>query len=180
MQTPLFIFFALEIMIVFLCTQDLYSLSSKTSYRKISWSLEAARFMFRLFQSLWNLTDTSAAPLTRSLPNFRAIRLLKHPISQLQDFLRIGGMRFYTDTHTYTHMHIHNYLYHCNMHTVSMLFDVMYLFSSLYIWSITCCILTYKPIFCFTHDSGKSLSYFIRGCILFICTHSLACCTDIG
>ena len=34
----------------------LYSLSGRTSYRKISWSLEATRFGFRLFQSLWNLT----------------------------------------------------------------------------------------------------------------------------
>ena len=30
-------------------SQNLYSLSGKTSYRKISWSLEAARFRFRLF-----------------------------------------------------------------------------------------------------------------------------------
>ena len=54
----------------------LYSLSGKTSYRKISWSLEAARFRFRLFQSLWNLTGTSAAALPRCLSNFRALRLL--------------------------------------------------------------------------------------------------------
>ena len=32
--------------------QGLSSLSGKTSYRKISWSLEAARFGFKLFQSL--------------------------------------------------------------------------------------------------------------------------------
>ena len=44
------------------------------SYRKISWKLEAARFGFRLLQSLWNLTDTSAAALPRCLSNFRAIR----------------------------------------------------------------------------------------------------------
>ena len=43
--------------------QGLHSLSSKTYYCKISWSLEATRFMFRLFQSLWNLTGTSAAVL---------------------------------------------------------------------------------------------------------------------
>ena len=42
-------------------TLGLYSLSGKTSYGKISWSLEAARFGFRLFQSLWNLTGTPAA-----------------------------------------------------------------------------------------------------------------------
>ena len=45
----------------FLPTLGLYSLSGKTSYRKISWSLEPARFGFKLFQSLWNLTGTSAA-----------------------------------------------------------------------------------------------------------------------
>ena len=33
--------------------QDLYSLSGKTSNRKISWSLEVARYGFRLFQSYW-------------------------------------------------------------------------------------------------------------------------------
>ena len=38
-----------------------YSLSGTTPYRKIPWSLEAARFRFRLFQSLWHLTGTSAA-----------------------------------------------------------------------------------------------------------------------
>ena len=55
-------------------TQGLYSLSCKTSYRKISWSLEAARFVFRLFQSLWNLTTISATMLSRCLSNFRTIR----------------------------------------------------------------------------------------------------------
>ena len=39
------------------------SISDKTSYRKISWSLEAARFVFRIVRSLWNLTGTSAAML---------------------------------------------------------------------------------------------------------------------
>ena len=39
----------------------IYSLSGKTSYRKISWSLEAARFGFGLFRLLWNLTGISAA-----------------------------------------------------------------------------------------------------------------------
>ena len=34
-------------------------LSGRTSYRKISRNLEAARFGLRLFQSLWQLTDTS-------------------------------------------------------------------------------------------------------------------------
>ena len=52
----------------------LYSLSGRTSYRKISWSLEATRFGFRLFQSLWILTGSSAAVLPRCLSNFKAIR----------------------------------------------------------------------------------------------------------
>ena len=71
--------------------QGLYSLSGKTSYRKISWSLEAARFGFKLFQSLWNLAGTSAALLS----NFRAIRPLQHPISRLRDFTRFGGKTYY-------------------------------------------------------------------------------------
>ena len=73
----------------------LYSLSGKTSYRKISWSLEAARFGFKLFQSLWNLAGTSAALLPRCLSNFRAIRPLQHPISWLRDFTRFGGKTSY-------------------------------------------------------------------------------------
>ena len=73
----------------------LYSLSGKTSYRKISWSLEAARFGFKLFQSFWNLAGTSAALLPRCLSNFRAIRLLQHPISRLRDFTRFGGKTSY-------------------------------------------------------------------------------------
>ena len=51
----------------------LYLLCWWTSYRKISWSLEAARFGFTLFQSLWHLTGTSAAALPRCLSNVRAI-----------------------------------------------------------------------------------------------------------
>ena len=73
----------------------LYSLSGKTSYRKISWSLEAARFGFKLFQSLWNLAGTSAALLPRCLSNVRAIRPLQRPISRLRDFTRFGGKTSY-------------------------------------------------------------------------------------
>ena len=75
--------------------QGLYSLIGKTSYRKISWSLEAARFGFKLFQSLWNLAGTSAALLPRCLSNFRAIRPLQHPISRLREFTRFGGKTSY-------------------------------------------------------------------------------------
>ena len=40
--------------------------------RKISWGLVALRFGYRLFQSLWNLTGTSAAALPSCLSNCRA------------------------------------------------------------------------------------------------------------
>ena len=54
-------------------TLGLYSLSGKTSYRQISWSLEAARLGVIIIAPLWNLTGTSAALLPRGLSNFRAI-----------------------------------------------------------------------------------------------------------
>ena len=44
--------------------------------RKISRSLEGARFGFKLFQSHWNLTCTSLVALPRCLSNFRAMRSL--------------------------------------------------------------------------------------------------------
>ena len=75
--------------------QGLYSLSGKTSYRKISWSLEAARFGFGFFQLLWNLTGISAAALPRCLSNFIAPRSLQHPISRIRDFTRSGGKTSY-------------------------------------------------------------------------------------
>ena len=69
----------------------LYSLSGRTSYRKISRSLEAARFRFKLFQSLWNLTGTSAAALPRCLSRLKVIRPSWHPISRLRDFMISWG-----------------------------------------------------------------------------------------
>ena len=50
------------------------SISDKTSYCKISQSLKATRFVFRIVQSLWNLTGTSAAGLPKCLSNFKAMR----------------------------------------------------------------------------------------------------------
>ena len=73
----------------------LYLLSGRTSYGKISRSLEAARLSFKLVPSLWNLTGISAAPLPRCLWNFRAIRSIQHPISRLRDFARFGGKTSY-------------------------------------------------------------------------------------
>ena len=44
----------------------LYSLSDKTFYRQISWSLEEARFDVLMVVSLWNLTGTPVAGKTVS------------------------------------------------------------------------------------------------------------------
>ena len=55
-------------------TLGLYSLSGRTSYRTISWSLEAARLGVIMIVSLWNLTGISAALLPRRcLSNLTAI-----------------------------------------------------------------------------------------------------------
>ena len=51
----------------------LYSVSSKTPYRQISRSLEAARLGVMMSVSLWNLTGISAVMLQRYRPNLRAI-----------------------------------------------------------------------------------------------------------
>ena len=114
------------------CQQGLYSLSGRTSYRKISRSLEAARFWFRLLKSFWNLTDTSAARLPKCLSNFR---WYDHYNIQSRDFetsrdlavlpLSPGNLvpnynssspnvdytDTHTDTHTHTHTHTHTYIY---------------------------------------------------------------------
>ena len=45
-------------------------LGERSSYHNISWSLEAARFGFRRFQSLWTLTGNFAAALPKCLSNF--------------------------------------------------------------------------------------------------------------
>ena len=64
------------------------SISEKMSFRKISLSLEAAKFVFRIVRSLWNLTGTSAAVLPMCPSNFKAIQQFKVPISWLRDFTR--------------------------------------------------------------------------------------------
>ena len=74
----------------------LYSLSGKTSYRQISWSLEAARLDVAMVVSLWNLTGTSAASLPRYLPNFTAIGKVKTRNSRLRDFTRSCGKTSYS------------------------------------------------------------------------------------
>ena len=67
---------------------ELSSIPDKTSYCKISSSLEAARFVFRIVRSLWNLADTSAALLPKCLSNFKAMLWYELQISRLRDFSR--------------------------------------------------------------------------------------------
>ena len=52
------------------------AISHKTSYRKISQSLEGAISGVKIVVSLWNLASGSAAILPRRLQNFRRIRKL--------------------------------------------------------------------------------------------------------
>ena len=52
----------------------LCSLSGRTSYRQISWSLEAARLGVIMIVSLLNLTDISTVLLPKSQLNFRVTR----------------------------------------------------------------------------------------------------------
>ena len=65
----------------------IYSLSGKTSYHQISWSLEAARLDI-MSVSLWNLTDIVAELLLGPLSNCRAIGKVQTRISRLRDFTR--------------------------------------------------------------------------------------------
>ena len=67
------------------------SISDKTSYCKISQSLKAVRFVFRIVRLSWSLTGTSAAVpsaalLLRCLSNFKTEWLFKLPISRLGHF----------------------------------------------------------------------------------------------
>ena len=59
------------------------SISEKTSYCKISWSLEAARFVFRICSIALKFDRHFG-----SIANFKAIRQFKIPISLLRDFAR--------------------------------------------------------------------------------------------
>ena len=51
----------------------LYRLSGQTSFRQISWCLEAARLDIIMIILLWNLTGISAALLSMCLLDFRVI-----------------------------------------------------------------------------------------------------------
>ena len=71
-------------------TKDLYSLNGRTSHRKITWSLEAARWGV-IIVSLWNLISILAALLPMCLSNFKAIGKVWTWISRLRDFTRSCG-----------------------------------------------------------------------------------------
>ena len=56
----------------------LYSLSGKTSYRQILWSLEAAVLDVIMIVSLWNMTGISTALLPRCVSNCKAAWRVDH------------------------------------------------------------------------------------------------------
>ena len=70
------------------------SISDKTSYRKISWSIEAARSAVWIITSHWNLTG-SLAVLPTSLTNFRAIGQFWTQISRHRVVMRSGDKTSY-------------------------------------------------------------------------------------
>ena len=53
--------FDVDVICMYPVLPGVYSLSGKTSYRQISWSLEATRLAVIMIVSLWNLTSISAA-----------------------------------------------------------------------------------------------------------------------
>ena len=71
------------------------SICDKTSYCKISWILKAVRFVFRIMQSLGNLTGTLADVLPRCLTTFKVIWWLKLLVSQLWVFTRSFNNTFH-------------------------------------------------------------------------------------
>ena len=70
----------------------LYSLSGKTSYRKMSWSLEAARLDVIMIAPLWNLTGSAAAEGHLKLQSDWKVLPW---ISRLREFTRSCGKTSY-------------------------------------------------------------------------------------
>ena len=62
----------------------MYSLSGKTSYCQVSWSLEAVRFDVILIVSFWNLTGISVALLPMCSSNIRPFEKVLTRISRLR------------------------------------------------------------------------------------------------
>ena len=73
---------------------DPISISDKTSYRKISWSLETSRLVVYIV-SLRNLTGTLAELLWRCLSHFRVIG---QSLIQISWLLRLAALRSYNKT----------------------------------------------------------------------------------
>ena len=70
----------------------LYSPNGKTSYRQISWSLEAVKLGVIMIVSHWNLAGTSATPLPKCLSNFtERLKKIKPGSRGLRDFARSCG-----------------------------------------------------------------------------------------
>ena len=77
-----------------LWVMDPASISHKTSYCKITHSLEASRFELRITRSFWNFTSTSAALLPICQVNFKAMRWFKLPISRLRNLTMRRFIRY--------------------------------------------------------------------------------------
>ena len=72
----------------------LYSLSSKTSYRQISWSLKPARLDVIMILPFWHFTGISAAVLPRCRSNFKTIWKVLIGILQLRNFKKSCGKTY--------------------------------------------------------------------------------------
>ena len=68
-------------------TKEFVTISHKMPYRKISHSLKAVRFMFRMVWSLWNLTGISPVLILRRPSNLEAIWYLKLLILRFRSFM---------------------------------------------------------------------------------------------
>ena len=76
------------------------SISDKTSYSKISQSLEVARFLFIIVRTLLNLTGSSVALLPMCQPNFKAMQRPKVPIVRLRDLTMRRLIRYWSGSGT--------------------------------------------------------------------------------
>ena len=78
-----------------LSNHGLCSLTGETSYRQISWSIEAVRSDVIMIASLWDLTGISTEPLPSSLPTVRVFGDVKTRIWRLRIFTRSCGKTSY-------------------------------------------------------------------------------------
>ena len=71
--------------------QDLYSQSGRTSYRKISCSLEAAKLYVIIIVSFWNLTGISAEMPVKFQSDWKSLNLTI-TVSRLHEILQSGSV----------------------------------------------------------------------------------------